>query len=450
MKKMLLLLSIGFGYAQTISFQDAPSIEKREKIDNLHAIYSFNKTIEKALYSVVNISVERTEYGHKSYDSLGSGVILSEDGYIVTNHHVIKNQKKIKVKLYKDKKEYIAKLIGSDEDSDLAVIKIDKKALKPIKMGDSKKLKIGDISFAIGNPFGLDETVTFGIISALNKNQLGLNRFENYIQTDASINPGNSGGALVDSRGVLIGINSASYSTSYGGGSNGIGFAIPVNRVKKIVKTLIKDGKVVRGYLGVLSNDLEPKHQKAYKRKEGAIIFDIEKYSPASKTNLQRGDLIYAINGQKVSNSSDLKLIIADLNPENNATISLERDLNELNISTSLQSTDDVIVIKSDKKVLGGLYISKLTDNTQQSTDSYSYGSTYIPSDVKGVIITNVEPKSEAEDAGFVPQDIITQIGDQKIESIHDLQKALRKYNKKMKKIFISRDNGIIYMFVLK
>jgi len=452
MKKIVLLLFFSVCYAETVSFQEAPVIEKRKNMEEMNSIYSFNKTIEKTLYSVVNISVERTQYGHKSYDSLGSGVIFSSDGYIVTNHHVISNQKKIKVKLYKDKAEYIAKLIGSDEDSDLAVIKIEKKGLIPIQFGDSEKLKIGDISFAIGNPFGLDETVTFGIISALNKNQLGLNRFENYIQTDASINPGNSGGALVDSRGVLIGINSASYSASYGGGSNGIGFAIPVNRVKKIVKILIKDGKVVRGYLGVISNDLEPKHQQAYKRKEGAIIFDIEKYSPASKSTLQRGDLIYAINGKKITSSSSLKLVIAELDPDKNATISLERELKDLNISTSLQSSNDVIVIKKDKKILGGLYISKLNDTGVQSSNSYRVysPSPVVSSDMKGVVITNVEPKSIAEDAGFMPRDIITQIGDQKIESIHDLQKALRKYHKKIKKIFVSRDNNVIYMFVIK
>jgi serine protease Do len=437
--------------ADTITFKKAPQVEVRQSISNMNTVYSFNKTIEKALPSVVNISVERTQYGHKAYDSLGSGVIVSSDGYIVTNYHVIKNQRKIKVKLFHDKKEYIAKLIGSDEDSDLAVIKIEKKALRAIEFGDSDSLKIGDISFAIGNPFGLDETVTFGIVSALNKNKLGLNRFENYIQTDASINPGNSGGALVDTRGVLIGINSASYSTSYGGGSNGIGFAIPVNRVKKIVEILIEEGKVVRGYLGISTHELEPKQQAAYHRKEGAIIFDIEKYSPASKIDLQRGDLIYGVNGKSIANPSDLKLLIADLNPDNNTTISLERDFKEMNITAQLQSTKDVVVIKSDKKILGGLYISIPNENSDQQEGGYAYGAPTMPTGVKGVLITNVEPKSRAENAGFVPRDIIVQIGNQKVESVNDLQKALRKYNKDVKKIFILRNNGTTtMMFVLK
>ena len=452
MKKILLSAILVCSYAQSITFDKAPVLNERKSIHDMHSVYSFNQTIEKTLYSVVNISVERTKYGQKTHDSLGSGVILSADGYIVTNHHVIKNYKKIKVKLYNDKAEYVARLIGSDEDSDLAVIKIEKKELIPIKIGDSKKIKIGDISFAIGNPFGLEETVTFGIISALNQNKLGLNKFENYIQTDAAINPGNSGGALVDSRGVLIGINSASYSAYPSGGSNGVGFAIPVDRVKKIVKILIAEGKVIRGYLGVISKNLEPKYQAAYKRKEGAIIFDIEKFSPASKIDLQRGDLIYAINEKNVTNSSDLKLILAEIKPDMNTTIGIERELKEINISTVLMSSENAIVIKSDKKILNGLYIRDLSKPIAIVTTYSVYSNPYAttPKDKKGVIVTNIEPKSKAEDVGFLPNDIITQIGDQKIETIHDLQKALRKYNNKVKKIFVKRANSLIYMFVLK
>lgn len=276
-------------FANSIDFNMAQKDTKRVAPSSATELLSFNSSVKDAMKSVVNISAKRhvnamgnfplqmfndpifkrffgDQFGNQFQQnriqrSLGSGVILSEDGYIVTNNHVIENAEEIIVTIGDDPTEYTANVIGKDADSDIAVIKIEGNNFNAIKVGYSKHLKVGDVIFALGNPFGIGSTVTQGIISALNKNKVGINRYENFIQTDASINPGNSGGALIDSRGALIGINSAIITKS--GGNNGIGFAIPVAMVKDVVQKLIKDGKVTRGYLGVVIDDLNKNLQES-------------------------------------------------------------------------------------------------------------------------------------------------------------------------------------------
>merc|ERR1711941_245433 len=272
-------------FANSIDFQMAEKSPQRVVPNNPNQILSFNDSIKEPMKSVVNIAAKitvssnagnipsqmfndpllRRFFGDQFNEqfkqnriqrSLGSGVIVSKDGYIVTNNHVVENADEITITIADNPKEYNARIIGKDSDSDLAVIKIEGTNFDAIKFGYSNDLQVGDLIFAIGNPFGIGSTVTQGIISALNKDNVGINRYENFIQTDASINPGNSGGALVDSRGVLIGINSAIISKS--GGNNGIGFSIPVAMVKDVVKKLVADGKVTRGYLGVVIDDLNP------------------------------------------------------------------------------------------------------------------------------------------------------------------------------------------------
>lgn len=233
------------------------------------------------------------EHQRKS-SSLGSGVIISKDGYIVTNNHVVEESDEIIVSLIDNSKEFKAKVVGLDPKTDLAVIKIDAKDLQAIVFADSSYLLEGDVVFAIGNPFGVGGSVTKGIVSALNKSGMGLNQYENFIQTDASINPGNSGGALVDSRGALVGINSAILSRS--GGNNGIGFAIPSNMVETIAKTLIEDGRVDRGYMGVSIGDLTSDLKEVYTNKEGALVLGTEENGPAAKAGIVRGDLIIKID----------------------------------------------------------------------------------------------------------------------------------------------------------
>lgn len=237
-------------------------------------------------------------------NSLGSGVIVSSDGYILTNYHVISGADAIQVGM-SDGHIAMARVVGKDPDTDLALLKIDISHLKPIEMGRSDDLHVGDVVLAIGDPYGVGQTVTLGIVSALGRSQLGLSTFENFIQTDAAINPGNSGGALVDVRGRLVGINTALFSPS--GGSNGIGFAIPVNLARGVMQQLIAYGRVRRGYLGVEPQDITPQLAQAFQLKNtaGFIITSVTQGGPGSKAGLVAGDVIETIDGMAVKNSSD-------------------------------------------------------------------------------------------------------------------------------------------------
>jgi serine protease Do len=227
----------------------------------------------------------------------GSGVIISTNGYIVTNNHVVAGADEIKVGIAGDKKEYTAKLVGTDAKSDVAIIKIEAKNLNAVTFYNSDKVKVGDVVFALGNPFGVGETITQGIVSATGRSGIGIVEYEDFIQTDASINPGNSGGALINSAGHLIGINSAIISRT--GGNVGIGLAIPSNMVTSIATQLIDTGKYTRAYLGVSISDVNEDMSSFYDNNYGGLIISIEENSPAAKAGLKRGDLIISINGKK-------------------------------------------------------------------------------------------------------------------------------------------------------
>ncbi|WP_028448725.1 MULTISPECIES: Do family serine endopeptidase [Chitinibacter] len=257
--------------------------------------------------------------------SLGSGVLVSEQGYIVTNNHVVDAADQIEVALA-DGRTATAKLIGSDPDTDIAVIKIDLPNLPAISFADVDKVEIGDVVLAIGNPFGVGQTVTMGIISALGRSELGINTFENFIQTDAAINPGNSGGALVDTRGNLLGINTAIYSKT--GGSLGIGFAIPATTVKQIMEALIKEGSVTRGWLGVEVQDVTPELAASFQlpTAKGALIAGVVRSGPAAKAGIRPGDVLLSINGKEVANSAKMLDIISALKPEQSVPVLVVRD----------------------------------------------------------------------------------------------------------------------------
>ncbi|GGC06020.1 DegQ protease [Oxalicibacterium flavum] len=247
--------------------------------------------------------------------SLGSGVIVSPEGYILTNNHVVEAADEIEVALTDGRKAQ-GKVVGSDPETDLAVIKIDLKDLPAITLGHVEEARVGDVVLAIGNPFGVGQTVTMGIISALGRNHLGiLDAFENFIQTDAAINPGNSGGALIDVHGNLLGINTAIYSRS--GGSLGIGFAIPVTTVKSVMDAIIRDGQVVRGYIGVEPQDITPELAESFglKKTNGAIIAGVLKGGPADKAGIQPGDILLSIDGKAIADMSDMLNHIAQLKP---------------------------------------------------------------------------------------------------------------------------------------
>jgi serine protease DegQ len=254
------------------------------------------------------------DQGNEPQVGLGSGVIVSPNGYILTNNHVVERADEIEV-ILNDSRRARAKVIGTDPDTDLAVLKIDLERLPVIVLGNSDSLQVGDQVLAIGNPFGVGQTVTSGIVSALGRNQLGINTFENFIQTDAAINPGNSGGALVDINGNLLGINSAIYSRS--GGSMGIGFAIPVSTAKLVMEGIVKDGQVTRGWIGVEPNDLSPELAETFgvKAVEGVIITGVLQNGPAAQAGIRPGDVITSVAGKPVGNVSELLSSVAALKP---------------------------------------------------------------------------------------------------------------------------------------
>jgi len=267
--------------------------------------------------------------------SLGSGVIVSSDGYILTNFHVIEGADEIEVGLA-DGRKAAASIVGTDPETDLAVIRIKADKLPVIVLGNPKEARVGDIVLAIGNPFGVGQTVTLGIISALGRNNLHINHFENFIQTDAAINFGNSGGALVDTRGNLLGINSAIYSQT--GGSVGIGFAIPVTTAKTVLDSIIKHGQVVRGWIGVESQDITPELANSFGlgRERGAIIAGVVRGSPADRAGMRPGDILLAVEGQSVSNTNDMMNLIADLEPGRKAQMTVMRKSRETRLDVTV------------------------------------------------------------------------------------------------------------------
>lgn len=264
--------------------------------------------------------------------SLGSGVIVSPQGYILTNHHVVETADEIEVALA-DGRKTIAKLVGSDPETDLAVLKIDLPNPPSIVFGNVAQTAVGDVVLAIGNPFGVGQTVTMGIVSALGRNHLGINTFENFIQTDAAINPGNSGGALVDARGHLLGINTAIYSRS--GGSLGIGFAIPANTAKQVLESIIANGSVIRGYIGVEPQDLTPELADAFKLKSdsGTIIAGVMRGGPADKAGVKVGDILLKVGDKPIEDTTDMLNQIAQLKPEQTSRLTLLRNGKELDVS---------------------------------------------------------------------------------------------------------------------
>ncbi|MNJ99575.1 putative periplasmic serine endoprotease DegP-like precursor [compost metagenome] len=271
--------------------------------------------------------------------SLGSGVIVSAEGYILTNNHVVEAADEIEVALT-DGRKAIAKVVGSDPETDLAVIKINLDNLPAITLGRVEEARVGDVVLAIGNPFGVGQTVTMGIISALGRNHLGiLDAFENFIQTDAAINPGNSGGALIDANGNLLGINTAIYSRS--GGSLGIGFAIPVTTVKSVMDAIIKNGRVIRGYIGVEPQDITPELAESFglKKSTGAIIAGVLKGGPADKAGMQPGDILVSVEGKAITDMADMLNQIAQLSPGTKAKVVVLRrnQENTLNITVGVR-----------------------------------------------------------------------------------------------------------------
>ncbi|MBE7526745.1 MAG: Do family serine endopeptidase [Nitrosomonas sp.] len=325
------------------------------KVEQTLGAGGFHTAAEVAMPSVVNIFTSKEvraaphpfmddptfqrffgdRFGPRTERSLGSGVIVSPEGYILTNHHVVEAANEIQVALM-DGRNAQARVIGSDPESDLAVLKIDLDNLPSIAFGESEKARVGDIVLAIGNPFGVGQTMTMGIIGALGRSQVGLSTFENFIQTDAAINPGNSGGALTDTSGNLIGINTAIYSRS--GGSLGIGFAIPVDAAKQIMQQIIETGSVVRGWLGVSMQNITPELAESFglKKQGGALIAGVLKNGPADDAGIKPGDILVAVNGKQVSDSSEMLNLVASLAPGKLAALTILRNREQQDVQVRI------------------------------------------------------------------------------------------------------------------
>jgi Do/DeqQ family serine protease len=311
-------------------------------------VQSFRAAAQRAAPTVVSVLTSNTaahdprrndpwfryffgDQDNQPQSGIGSGVIVSPEGYVLTNNHVVERMDDIEVMLT-DGRRASARVIGTDPDTDLAVLKIDLERLPAITLGNSDALQVGDPVLAIGNPFGVGQTVTSGIVSALGRNQLGINTFENFIQTDAAINPGNSGGALVDANGALVGINSAIYSRS--GGSMGIGFAIPVSTARQVMESLIKDGQVTRGWIGVEPRDLTPEMAETLNLpvRDGVLITGVLHNGPAAKGGMRPGDVVTSVGGTRVGNTSQLLNAVAALKPGAQAPIVVQRGNEQLNL----------------------------------------------------------------------------------------------------------------------
>lgn len=452
---------------QAYSIQNAPKASKRANpMSDKNTVYSYHDAIVRATKAVVNISTQKKVannimnpmfndpffqqffgdmYSQIPKDrverSLGSGVIISHDGYIITNNHVIDGADKIIVTIPNDTREYTASLVGTDKDGDIAVIRISKNNLPFVPFADSNDVAVGDVVFAIGNPFGVGETVTQGIVSAINKN-IQINAYENFIQTDASINPGNSGGALIDSRGALIGMNTAILSRT--GGNHGVGFAIPANMVKEVANSLVKEGRIQRGYIGVGTQDISENLRSNYGNAQGAVVISIDPKSPARKAGLLVWDLITAVNGKPVKDSASLRNLIGALKPNERATLSIIRDGKPQTITLTLATRKDGSTNESapvnipessdEKSALKGMRVEPLSAQIRQRYR--------IPSDISGVIVTNISPNSPAQEAGFSQGDIISQIEDIAIKDTADFARALNKYRGKNKRFLVYSNEG--------
>lgn len=411
--------------------------------------------LEKVTPAVVSIAVEGTQVQHqripeqfrfffgpdfpteqlqeRPFKALGSGVIINADkGYVVTNYHVINGADKIRVKLH-DGREYDAELVGGDKMTDIALVKLEKaKNLTQIKIADSDQLRVGDFSVAIGNPFGLGQTVTSGIISALGRSGLNIENFENFIQTDAAINSGNSGGALVNLNGELVGINTAILGPS--GGNVGIGFAIPSNMMKNLTDQILEFGEVKRGMLGVQGGEVTSELAEAlgYESSKGAFVSQVVPDSAADKAGLKAGDIIVSINGKNISTFAELRAKVATLGAGKKVSIGVVRDGDKKTFDVTLGAQTENIT-KADN-LHEGLSGAQLANTT--SSDA-----------IQGVKVTDVKKGSTAESYQLKEGDIIVGVNRQRVKNLAELRKLLEK-KPNILALNIQRGDRTIYLVI--
>jgi serine protease Do len=443
-----LMLITAQSSAQAATSEDIAILDRSSK--------AFVNVVKRAKPAVVHIKVEKTTtskyrggrgqedmFNHPFFDQFfgpqhrrqqpkqqeftqrgqGSGFIISKDGFILTNNHVVEGADTIKVTL-SDDRDFTAKVIGTDPQTDVALLKIeDPKNLPVLPLGDSSNLEAGEWVIAIGNPFGLSQTVTVGVVSATGRSSVGINEYENFIQTDAAINPGNSGGPLLNGRGEVVGINTALFSKT--GGYMGIGFAIPINMAKSIEDQLHKDGKVTRGWLGVVIQNVDKDLAESFGLKEagGILISEVQKDSPASAAGLQQGDVIIRLNGARLQDVSDLRNRVALIRPESKAMVEIMRNGREKKIQVSIGEQP----ANFSKRSPGS--------NSDESLDQYGLTLQELTPELakkfeyeenSGLIISNIGSGSSAEEAGLKPGQLVEEVNRKKVSNLKELANALK------------------------
>jgi serine protease Do len=360
--------------------------------------------------------------GTEREQGLGSGVIVNPDGYLVTNNHVVADASDVEV-FTETRNKFRAKVIGTDPRTDIAVIKIDASGLPTLTLADSSLLKVGDVVFAIGQPFGIGETATMGIVSATGRGLGGaIEHYEDFIQTDAAINPGNSGGALIDLRGNLVGINTAIISGA-GGGNQGVGFAIPINLVHSVMDQIIEHGKVIRGYLGISIQGVDPDMAKAFglSRGGGALISDVSPDGPAAKAGLARGDIVLELNGQSVNGPDDLSVRISQMAPGSVAHLKTFRDRQNRDVDVTLAEAPEQPTAgqkgPQTPAALGGMQVQDLTPEIARELK--------LPASQTGVVVTQLDPSSAAAAAGIRQGDVIEEVNRKPVRNVEQFRQAL-------------------------
>jgi serine protease Do len=470
---MLLALGVGgLAVAASEHFLNPPAKFQFASPDEPASRNSFAPVVKKVLPSVVTITSSRMvktgfnggEDGippmfrqffggdprngggprQQKEEGLGSGVIVTPNGYILTNNHVVDHATTVTV-IMADKHEYKARVVGTDPKTDIAVLKVDAGTLDPVTIGDSDKVQVGDYVLAVGNPFGVGKTVTMGIVSATGRANLGIEDYEDFIQTDASINPGNSGGALVNDRGELIGINTAIVARG-SEGNQGIGFAVPVSVARNVMDQIIKDGKVTRAYLGVMAQEVTPSIAKAFQEPEvrGALIGDVTPGSPAQKAGLEKGDIILEINGKPVNGSAELRMHVSLMAPGTKVNVKVFRaggekiiplTLAEMPTETAKNDQPD----NGSEDALQGITVENVTAGTARQLG--------LPATTTGVVVTNVDPESKAADSGLKRGDVIQEVNHKPVRNNSDFQSAMRNA-KDATLLLVNRQGNTMYLAV--
>jgi serine protease Do len=367
--------------------------------------------------------------------SLGSGVIITGDGTVLTNNHVIDGASDIKVYL-NDKREFKATLVGTDPKTDIAVLKIDAKDLPTLPLGNSSTLQVGDLIFAIGDPFGIGETATMGIVSAKGRGGLGIENYEDFIQTDAAINPGNSGGAMIDLHGNLVGINTA-ILTGGSGGNQGVGFAIPINLARNVLDQIRAHGKVVRGYMGVFIQDVTPEMAKQFRLNEtrGALIGDVSADTPGARAGLKRGDVILAVNGQEVNGANQLRLEISQTPPGTLVKLKLWRDGKAQDTNLTLgelpETAEKISQGEEGGGALEGVDVEDVTPEIAKQLN--------LRAGTHGVVVTSVDPSSAAGSQGLRQGDVIQEVNHKPVTNVEEYRHAMASAEKQSVLLLVNR-----------